>query len=50
MVVKVDGLPVKKDLEREEAGEKEEGGGDEGKICDSVTHNVQFNAKYQMIS
>ena len=40
----------KKRLEREEAGVKEEGGGDEGKICDSISHNVQYNAKYQMIS
>ena len=26
-------------------GKKEKEGGDESKVCDSITHNVQFNAK-----
>ena len=25
------------------AGEKEEGGGDQVEVCDSVTHNMQLN-------
>ena len=31
-------------------GKKKEGGGDEGEVCDSVTHNMQFNVNSQMIS
>ena len=46
--VKVDGA---KTGERGERREEERGRrGDESKVCDSVTHNVQFNAKSQMIS
>ena len=46
--VKVDGAKTgeRGDKREEERGRR----GDESKVCDSVTHNVQFNAKCQMIS
>ena len=31
-------------------GWEKEGGGVEGKVCDFITHNMQFNPKCQMIS
>ena len=31
-------------------GEKVEGGADEVKVCDSVTHHMQLNVNCQMIS
>ena len=34
----------------EASGEKEERGGVEGEVCDSVTPNVQLNVNCQMIS
>ena len=34
----------------EEAGKKAQGGRDEVEVCDSITHNVQFDANCQMIS
>ena len=31
-------------------GKTKEGGRNEGEVCDSVTHNVQFNVNCQIIS
>ena len=34
----------------EEAGKKAQGGRGEVEVCDSITHNMQFDANCQMIS
>ena len=36
--------------QEEVGGENKEGGMVEGEVCNSIIHNVQFKAKYHMIS